>query len=177
MAANIWFTSDTHFFHANILKFVGADKNPIRPFKSITEMHEVMIQNWNSVVKPQDHVWHLGDVTFYYGKGFNELMWRLNGKKRMLVGNHDKLRPQNFNALAQHFEKIEYWKGFKGGNFTCTHVPHPLDSLRDGEYNVHGHTHQNCKKDPRYINVCVEVRDYTPVNYDTILSEIRRSTK
>lgn len=174
---NIWFTSDTHFFHANILGFKNSDGSPVRPFKSVKEMHEVMIQNWNSVVKPQDHVWHLGDVTFYYGKGFNELMSRLNGKKRMLVGNHDKLRPQNFLALSNHFEKIEYWRGFKEGNFTCTHMPHPLGSLRDGAFNVHGHTHGRCLSDPHYINVCVEVRNFTPVHYDTILSEIKRNTK
>lgn len=66
-----WFISDTHFFHTNILKFTDKDKKRIRPFNSLDEMHEHMIKQWNYVVKDNDYVYHLGDVTFQYHKGFN----------------------------------------------------------------------------------------------------------
>lgn len=166
-----WFISDTHFFHTNILKFTGADGKRIRaPFNSLEEMHEYMIQRWNSVVQDNDYVYHLGDVTFQYHGAFNNLMSRLKGKKRLVVGNHDKIWNP---ALQMHFEKVDLWKGFKEHNFTASHFPLRLESLRDGDFNVHGHIHQNMMDDPHYINVSVEVRDYTPVNIDQIVLEIK----
>lgn len=167
-----WFIADTHFFHANVLKFTDKDGKRIRPFSSIDEMHEIIIENWNKVVKPNDYVYHLGDVTFQYDKPFQELMYRLNGDKRLIVGNHDKLKQE---GLLKHFCKVDLWKGFKEGNFTASHIPMRLDGLRDGAFNVHGHTHQNIMEDKHYINVCVETRDYRPVHLDTILDEIRNS--
>lgn len=166
-----FFISDTHFFHANILKFTGDDDKRIRPFDSLEEMHEFMIEKWNSVVKDNDYVYHLGDVTFQYHGAFNNLMSRLKGQKRLIVGNHDKIWNP---SLQMHFQKVDLWKGFKEGNFTASHFPLRLESLRDGAFNVHGHIHQRMMEDPHYINVSVEVRDYTPVHYDQILDEIAK---
>lgn len=165
-----FFTSDTHFFHANILKFIGTDGHRIRPFDSLEEMHELMVERWNSCVKDNDYVYHLGDVTFQYHGKFNELMSRLKGHKRLCIGNHDKIWNPN---LMKWFDKAFYWHGFKEHNFTATHMPHRLDALRDGAFNVHGHTHQNHMADLHYINVCVEVRGYWPVHIDTIAKEIK----
>lgn len=172
MIHNKWFISDTHFFHANILKFVGKDGQRTRPFDSLDEMHELMIDNWNSVVKENDYVYHLGDVTFQYHKGFNSLMSRLKGRKRLILGNHDKIKGTN---LIDWFEKVELWKGFKEYNFTASHIPLMLHSLRDGVYNVHGHVHQNSLENPNYINVSCEVRNYTPVHIDEIAEEIKNA--
>lgn len=166
-----WFISDTHFFHANILKFTDADGIRIRhPFHSLEDMNEKMIDNWNSVVKDNDYVYHLGDVTFQYHRPFSELMHRLKGSKRLIVGNHDKIWNP---ALQANFAKVFLWRGFKEENFTATHMPALLSGLRDGKFNVHGHIHQNTMDDPHYINVSVEVRNYTPVHLDTILAEIK----
>lgn len=172
MSHDKWFISDTHFFHTNILKFVGDDNKRIRPFDSLEEMHEYMIEKWNKVVKDGDYVYHLGDVTFQYHGAFNNLMSRLKGKKRLIVGNHDKIWNP---ALINNFEKVDLWHGFKEWNFTASHIPLMLTSLRDGAYNVHGHVHQNSLKNPNYINVSVEVRDYTPVNIDEIAAEIQQA--
>jgi calcineurin-like phosphoesterase family protein len=97
-------------------------------------------------------------------------MSRLNGQKRLIIGNHDKVKQPE---LLQWFDKVMLWHGFKEGNFTATHIPARLDSLRDGKFNVHGHTHANCLDDTHYINVSVEGRNYTPVHYDQILKEIK----
>lgn len=166
-----WFISDTHFFHANILKFTNEEGKRIRPFDSLEEMHEYMIEKWNGVVKPNDYVYHLGDVTFQYHGGFNNLMRRLNGQKRLIVGNHDKIWNP---ALQMNFQKVDLWKGFKEHNFTASHIPLRLESLRDGAFNVHGHIHQNKSPTPNHINVSVEVRDYTPVHIDEIGAEIEK---
>lgn len=174
MAHDKWFISDTHFFHANILKFVDDAGKRIRPFNSLEEMHEYMIEKWNSVVKDNDYVYHLGDVTFQYHGLFNNLMHRLKGKKRLIVGNHDKIWNP---ALINNFEKVDLWKGFSEHNFTAVHIPLMLQSLRDGAYCVHGHVHQRSLNNPNYINVSVEVRDYTPVNIDEIGEEIKKAHK
>lgn len=166
--ANIWFVSDTHFGHANFLKFTNAAGEKIRKFDTVEEMDETMIQNWNKVVTPQDHVWHLGDFTFNYKK-LNEYYHRLNGHKRIIVGNHD-----NVKLIAPLFPKVEYWRGFKEESFICTHVPMRTDQFRyKVKANVHGHIHAQLIDEPEYINVCVEHTDYTPVHMDEILKRVR----
>lgn len=174
--ADIWFTSDTHFFHDNILKFTDDAGNRIRPlWSSADEMNEDMVGRWNAVVKPQDKVWHLGDVAFKTVEkagALAALLSRLNGHKRMLVGNHDNLKSE---AIQRHFDKIELWKGFSAEGFTCSHIPLRLDSLRDGAVNVHGHIHQNLMKERGYVNVCVEVRNFTPVHMDEVIADVKRS--
>lgn len=168
-----WFISDTHFFHTNILKFTGDDGKRIRPFDSIQEMHEIMVANWNGVVRDNDYVYHLGDVTFSYGKEFNQLMSRLKGRKRLILGNHDKIKGTN---LMDWFEKVDLWKGFSSHNFTASHMKLLKGSLRDGAFNLHGHTHQNVDPDPFYLNGCVEVNQYTPTHIDAIGEEIKKRT-
>lgn len=172
---DVWFISDTHFFHENILKFVDKTGARIRAeFASVDEMNWAMVDRWNAVVKPQDKVWHLGDVAFKTTEKAAELdnlLGKLHGHKRMLVGNHDNLKSQ---AIMRHFEKVELWKGFKAEGFTCSHIPLRLDSLRDGTVNVHGHTHQNLMVEPGYVNVCVEVRGYTPMHLDELAKEVRK---
>ena len=167
-----FFIADTHFFHANVLKFTGKDGTRIRPkFQSLDEMHEYIVEKWNSVVSANALVYHLGDVTFQYHGLFQALMYRLNGTKHLLLGNHDK--PWN-PALQVHFAKLGLWRVFKEHGFTASHLPLRLDSLRHGAFNVHGHIHEKRMDDPHYINVSVEVRDYTPVHLDSILAEMRQ---
>lgn len=173
--ANIWFISDTHFFHDNILTFVDEEGKRIRPqFDTVSEMNWYMVERWNSLIKPQDKVWHLGDVAFKTTERAAELdhlLRALHGHKRMLLGNHDNIKSP---VLLRHFDKVELWKGFKEEGFTCSHIPLRLDSLRDGTVNVHGHIHQNLMGEPGYINVCVEVRDYSPVHMDQLIAEVNK---
>ena len=171
MVREKWFTSDTHFCHRNIIKFCE------RPFANVDEMNEALVNNWNSVVGPNDYVYHLGD--WFVGgndRERNEILWSLNGKIRFIVGNHDEALLKSKSSLNR-FEKIMYWKGFKEHNFTATHVPHELKRLRDGAFNVHGHIHNNVEEDLHYLNVCVEVRNYTPVHISQIISEIEENSR
>lgn len=172
---NIWFISDTHFFHENILTFKDNDGNLIRPgFKNVEEMNERIVDNWNSMIKPQDKVYHLGDVACGVQEQhqFTHLMGRLNGHSRLMIGNHDNIHQPAY----KWFERIELWTGgkFKQYNFVASHIPLRPDQMRDGEYNVHGHIHQNILDDNHYINVCVEHTDYKPVHLDEIREIIKR---
>ncbi len=166
MAKEKWFISDTHFFHNNIIKYCD------RPFSDANTMNEIMVKNWNSVVGKNDYVYHLGD--FWMGgssKDRNDLLYALNGEITLIVGNHDDIRDM---SAKTRFRKIELWKGFKEGNFTCVHIPLGLEHLRDGAFCMHGHIHNNLKDDPHYINVCVEHHDYTPVHMDEIKEYIKQ---
>lgn len=79
----IFFTSDTHFGHQNILDFCK------RPFNSVEEMDEALIKNWNNVVGPNDYVFHLGDFCFKGSQYWDRMLNQLNGHKFLIIGNHD----------------------------------------------------------------------------------------
>lgn len=158
---NIWVISDTHFGHENIIGYCG------RPFQDARHMDEMLIQNWNSLVKDGDIVWHLGDV--YMGGNFDQIAPRLKGQKRLLLGNHDNGKDQ---SLLRAFKKIELWRVWPEFGLIFSHLPMHESSMqtqRSVDYvNVHGHIHQNKSPSERHINICVEQTNYHPINIDTL---------
>jgi calcineurin-like phosphoesterase family protein len=158
---DIWFTSDTHFGHANFLKFMNDAGERIRPFASVEEMDEHMVERWNARVRPGDKVYHLGDVCF----GDAAILARLNGSKRLILGNHDNIKDATLYAA---FKKIQLWRFFKDDGFVCTHIPLALGDLRKATFNVHGHIHDKPAPTPQHLCICVEQTDYTPVHMDEI---------
>lgn len=178
MSRNIWFTSDTHYSHANILKFKTDDGEPLRTFDSVEHMNQTMEDNWNAVVKPDDIVYHLGDV--YFGQG-HEVLPRLKGRKRLILGNHDNVKSQ---YVLNNFQKILMWRMFPEFGILLTHVPVHAGSFEmKSLVNVHGHTHRywvstvndaNEKvNDKRYFNACVENHNYTPIHLDELTARIK----
>ena len=160
--------SDHHFGHANILKFKNDEGGLIRPqFSCVQEMNEYMIEMWNSVVTDDDKVYHLGDFQMSASTNrFIELISKLKGRKELILGNHDEV---NINVLKEHFKKVRASKILKIADkkVLLTHVPAHPASVFNG-YNLHGHTHQRIIPDKRYINVCVEHWDYTPIDINII---------
>jgi calcineurin-like phosphoesterase family protein len=173
-----WVISDHHLFHTNTwLMFKQDGGERLRPFLSNDEMHKEIIEKHNSVVGENDYVYMLGDLSFKYGGELDAILYAMKGKKRFVPGNHDDLiRLAPF--LIRHFKKANgVWYSGRGDSehaFTMSHTPQRLDSIRWGKYNVHGHTHANHLEDTHYINACVEPRKYTPVNFDTIVEEIKQ---
>ena len=103
---NLFFTSDTHFCHANIIKFCD------RPFKDTKEMNEALIKNWNSVVGPTDIIYHLGDFCFGNVEKWNWCLepGRLNGHIHLILGNHDPDRVFREGTLIERFDSIDFQK-------------------------------------------------------------------
>ena len=178
----IWFSSDPHRGHANILNFTDEAGIKIRGsrFTSIAEHDECILQRHNEWVKPGDIWYCVGDLTFKNNEEHASWFSKLNGKKRLIVGNHDPIK-----EIAPHFEKVLAWRVFNNAGdvpFTVSHFPlHPLSFK--GKFNVHGHTHQHLVKiegtvaelpDPRYINICMEHTDYYPVSYDELQDRMKR---
>jgi calcineurin-like phosphoesterase family protein len=166
---DIFLISDTHFQHENIIMYCG------RPFKDSQHMDEVIIENWNSVVKPGDKVYHLGDVFFGDKERFKRLWPRLNGKKRLIIGNHDDIK---FLSSGGFFEKVMLWRWFD--ELLLTHVPTHPSTLSEGRgghshaVNVHGHTHTQGSPVGPYHSVCVELINYTPVHIEDVKKATRR---
>jgi calcineurin-like phosphoesterase family protein len=168
--ADIWVVSDTHIGHANILKFVDSKGARVRPFDTVEQMNEYILEKWNSVVKPGDKVYHLGDVFFGDRDEFKRAWPKFNGSKRVILGNHDDVK---FLASGGFFAKAQESRNFTEYGLVLSHRPLHDSQLWDHKRarpmrNVHGHLHQNIINDDRYINVSVELIDYTPVSIEEL---------
>lgn len=169
--SQIFLISDTHFSHSNICNFLRDDGSPLRPWSNCEEMDEALIENWNRVVKPKDKIYHLGDVAIPR-KGLKKLE-QLNGDKVLIAGNHDVMY---IKELSKYFRAIRpYWVM---QNLLMSHVPIHPNSIRNFRCNIHGHLHyrevmlEDNSIDPRYLSVCVELTDYSPILLDQVIATI-----
>lgn len=158
--SQIWVISDTHFGHENIIQYCG------RPFAYAELMDWEMVRRWNSVVGKDDHIYHLGDVYMGVSHGYiDHVLSMLNGKKRLILGNHDSGKDQ---SLLKYFDKIYAMRSFSEYKLQLTHMPLHSGSVKQGWINVHGHIHNHVIDDERYKNVCVEHTDYFPVKLESL---------
>lgn len=196
---SIFLISDTHFNHANILNLgVG------RPFKDINHHNEMLIQNWNSVVTPDDTVIHLGDVSMGAWPDGLMMVKRLNGYKILIPGNHDRISStQSITRQKNHqhfYEEVfdELWDEVEtltigGMLFVLSHYPYDGDNA-DGRKDrhvdlravdkgiplIHGHTHQQSvvtrsKKGTMQISVGVDSNNWRPVSSEQIIETYKWS--
>lgn len=191
-----WFTSDTHFGHKRILELCN------RPFADVAEMNEAIIHNWNSVVAPEDTVYHLGDVALGPWVEWDSVLTRLNGHKMLIVGNHDRVFAHEKESMRERFSPL-YDKWFDLGRTTnlkrltledgtvvsLSHFPYNGDShdgerfddmrlADEGRVLIHGHTHSHSiitrsAKGTLQIHVGMDAFGYTPVSEDQIITLIR----
>ena len=174
MSCRIWLISDTHFGHDNIYTFIGLDGKRIRDrFVGVREGDAYMLERWRTLVTPQDHVYHLGDVTMARTNSqkdaFITLMRSLPGHKRLLRGNHDHFPTKVY--LDAGFEEIYGTR--KLGHLILSHYPiHPMSIPSWCKANVHGHIHERPVFSERHINVSVEAINYEPVLLDTLYGDI-----
>lgn len=172
---NTWFTSDTHFGHKNILEY----EKEARPFATIEEMHEVMIERWNNVVADKDIVYHLGD--FAFGRRNINIAGRLNGKKKLVMGNHDTYPSAEYLAYFDKLYGVIFWE-----RCVLSHMPvHPNGLGSRWLLNVHGHLHSKkvtymseesisvATEDLNYFNVSVEQNNLTPIHKDVIMERLK----
>lgn len=169
----IWLISDTHFFHKNIIKYCS------RPFKDVEEMNKTIINNWNKTVKPYDTVYMLGDFALTAAdfaltaaEKIIEIGNKLEGRKTLLIGNHDRASMKTYYEAG--FEFISKHPILINEFFVLSHYPQYVQS--NGVYiNIFGHIHDN----PMYNTVstrsfCASVEriNYTPINLEEIITAI-----
>jgi len=162
--AQVRFIADLHFGHVNMAVKRG--------FATVEEHDEHIISQWNSVVKKQDLTWILGDVTMESAKPY-PLLARLNGMKKVVLGNHD--RPRDIPELLKYVQCVSGLTRYKG--IWLSHCPvHPMELEHRVPRVIHGHIHENIvekqitfmgfnlykQMDRRYHGVSCEQVDYTP---------------
>lgn len=161
--------SDTHFAHRNIVKFLCEDGSKVRPWDDIDQMAEDMVKWWNEVVKPQDKVYHLGDVAI--ARRGLDVLKRLNGRKILIRGNHDIFKLKDY---AEHFDDIRGVHVIDKHRVIMSHIPLHFDQTSSRWVgNIHGHLHTNTMDDPFYTNVSVEQINFRPVPLDDVLKKYR----
>lgn len=164
----IYYTADPHFGHEAIIRFCH------RPFADVEEMNRVLMENWNSVVQAEDEVYLLGDV-FFKGRP-EQILPRLNGKKHLIIGNHDRrhLQKGNFN---RHFESIQEYLCIddNGRRVVLFHYPiYEWDGFFRGSYHLYGHVHNSevnriMLRQERAFNAGVDLNDFTPQTLDSLI--------
>lgn len=164
MASNIWFSSDTHWGHSNILKYCN------RPFNSVQEMDEVLIENWNKVVREKDTVYHLGDFSF---RNQDEYIRRLRGRElHFIMGNHDKKAISNIWLTVSKLKEIRI---DKQSITLCHYAMRVWNKSHHGAFHLYGHSHSTLEGEPWGKSMDVGVDNaaklglgYRPFNYDEV---------
>ena len=171
----VFLVSDTHFGHAGVCRFLREDGTKLRPWDNPDEMDEEMVKRWNETVRPNDKVYHLGDVVI--NRKALKTLGRLNGDKVLIKGNHDIFRLEEY---TQYFRDIRAYHVMNG--MILSHVPVHTESIARFGTNIHGHLHANRVKvkvedgeiiDPRYFNVSVEQIDFRPILFEEAITRIR----
>lgn len=182
----VFLVSDTHFGHLGVCKFMRKDGvTKLRPYETPEEMDEDMIARWNERVRPNDKVYHLGDVVI--NRRALPTLARLNGDKVLIRGNHDIFRDDEYR---EYFRELRAYHVMNG--MILSHIPIHEESLGRFGVNIHGHLHANrvMKRasslmefmkhgtrewiDPRYHCVCVEHTDFAPILFEDVIKRIER---
>ena len=179
---SVFLTSDTHFGHAGVCRFTHQETGKkIRPWTDPQEMDEEMVKRWNETVKPNDKVYHLGDVVI--NRKALSLLHRLNGDKVLIRGNHDIFKLEDY---LSHFRDIRGYHVMN--NVILSHIPIHTDSKGRFAGNIHGHLHSNRVMrmhgdvrtdnfDPWYINVSVEQTDFRPILFEDVLKRFNEQNE
>lgn len=169
---NTWIISDTHFGHANIIKYCG------RPYNH----NQLMVDAWEQMIRPNDYVLHLGDVSIWHR---SHVQWaqrtkNLPGKKFLILGNHDGQWTEiqwrtvaGFTVTPPFIWTPDNWQA----SILFTHeASAPAGTW---EFNVHGHSHTHApfgryeRLQATYYNLAVEGTSYKPIRLGEILNELR----
>ena len=186
--ADIWFGSDHHFGHKNIIPYCN------RPFESTEEMDEMLIQWHNELVKPNDIFYHLGDLALGRFEDSIKKAARLQGEKFLVPGNHDRVWSTEKESRQERFRPMYEEAGYsilpekvlfmfdKGVQAVLSHLPSEGDSQKEERYKdmrpddsfpiLCGHVHDEWTTKGRNFNVGVDVHDFRPVHLDEVLAWI-----
>jgi len=166
----ILFTSDLHLGHANIIKHCN------RPFQTVEEMDEFILEKWNAKVKPNDTVYILGDLMFRNKRPPEDYLSRMPGKKHLVVGNHDKAWMKKVD-LGDWFESVEMMRFMSDGQRKLTMCHYPMMTwpfANHGGWMVYGHIHENTAMDywplidrsEQMLNAGADINGFEPVTFE-----------
>ncbi|MCY1482384.1 hypothetical protein D3C87_71500 [compost metagenome] len=167
---NLWFTSDHHFGHKNVIEFSK------RPFQNVEEMNFEMIQRWNQKVKQDDIVYHIGDFGLTSRSKLKEILSQLNGKIHLVTGNHET----SARECAEYFESIQDYceliiedvDAFKGQRLLVLfhYAMRVWNASHYGSWHLYGHTHGELPDDNTSLSfdVGVDCHNFYPISYQEV---------
>lgn len=159
--AKVFLISDTHFNHFNIIKYCN------RPFETIEQMNNTIIENWNKTIKPDDKVFFLGDFGFGTIEHLKELCSKLNGNKEIILGNHDQSkRPNQWRSIG--FREAHKYPIIYRNFYILSHEPLFMNDTMP-YLNIHGHIHGECLDGKNHFNVSCEVLNYMPIDFEKLI--------
>ena len=171
----IFYTSDLHFGHENIIKSCG------RPFSSADEMDEALIAAWNARVTRADTVYILGDLIYKAERPPEYYLKRLKGKKYLIVGNHDGSWLNE--RTRKYFQSISPFLETTDGRHALTLCHYAMVSYHHDSraYMIHGHMHNNLYADyypllikrERVLNAGVDINGFKPVTFEELCENNR----
>lgn len=168
-SSDLYFTSDTHFGHKMM-----AEK--IRGFSSTDEMDEKLISLWNSVIPPNGHVFHLGDLSFRNRPRTESILARLNGIKHLILGNHDHLSKVAYAAFQWVKDYYELKIEDTGQMFVLCHFAfRTWNKAHHGAINLHGHSHGNLPPIGGQMDVGVDTNSLAPYTYAGVMAKMALS--
>lgn len=153
-----FFTSDQHFSDNRFDLFY-------RPFKTVQEQDDYLVEKWNSVVGPHDEVYHVGDFsTTDVGL---DIARRLNGTIHLIMGNYDEPRP--IEKLRSIFASVKTNEFITLSNGKSVYLNHYPESTLNHMFNIVGHIHGLWKVQRNMINVSCDAWHFNPVSEDQIV--------
>lgn len=183
MTQDTWFIADTHFYHANIIKYCNRPWNKgfddkhemVVDDECVREMNDEIIRRWNAVVKRDDIVWMLGDFCFGKRENVQEVFPKLNGRINLVMGNHDHHKVEFYQSVGFHrvYDRPVIINKF----VILSHAPLEFLNSNCPFYSVFGHIHDSDMYKTFTKNsccVCVERHNYTPVSWKTIQDECEK---
>lgn len=171
----VFYIADTHFGHENIIHFCG------RPFGSAREMNRVLAERWNAKVGDSDDVYVLGDFAYRCGESVRDIARGLNGRKHLVIGNHDHKWMRDAQAVAE-FADVAPLLEIEDENRAVTLCHYPMMAWRNSGHEfswlVHGHIHNDVRgaywpllrSTERALNAGVDVNGFEPVTFDELLA-------
>lgn len=164
MTQHVFFTADTHIGHTRVIEYCS------RPFASVDEMDEAIVDRWNAVVKPSDLVYHLGDFALCAADRAIAFARRLNGQKYLIFGNHDKRLRKNVEFLAawvwaRDLQQIEV---SEQKITLCHFAMRTWNQAHRGAWQLHGHSHGSLAPIGRQVDVGVDCWGFAPVAFEDV---------
>lgn len=164
----VYFTGDTHFFHTNIIKYCN------RPFDNVDSMNEMLIQNWNKIVKPEDLIYHLGDFGTGPEKCLLPVFKRLNGKKHLIKGSHDSKYVLGLPWESINDIKVLHLESKRMAVVLCHYAMRTWYKSHYGTWMLFGHSHGKVAPFGKSFDVGVDCWNFTPISLDKVEKEMNK---
>jgi calcineurin-like phosphoesterase family protein len=167
----IWFTADTHFGHANIIKYCE------RPFENAWEHDKTLIKNWNDCIRKEgDVVYHLGDFGLASKGYLIQILKQLNGEIRFIRGNHDKSMKGDALYYVTElgiYHELTVQDSETDGKQKIVLCHYPFQTWNKshwGSWHLHGHCHGNLPSPDTMarLDVGVDSNEFRPICYEEV---------